>query len=266
LEGRGGLTGGPGGPTAPRASHGAKAAVRAGPLSRGGCGGAGARAAGHGSKEAGHLAPAGVSLAGENEPGLCFTPPEATGDFIADAIEGWRGRGRSAGKARPPLGLGNGPEGQGHRSQFLPRMTRLGQAEQVTVWLACCPPRRGKHNPTERRRGILENHRRGGLLGGEAAALGHGGRRTRNGKRARADKAAEGYPIGAKMALAGRERLERFVQRRAGLEEWFAVIPPPSPNLIIRPAQVIAGDSLSLTYSTIQNLRLSAIRYGGAVE
>lgn len=125
-----------------RASYDAKATVKIGPFSRGGYSRTGTRGTDHDFKEVGHLTPAGIFLPGENELDLYFTPSKVTSDFIADVIEDWwgRNRGRFAGKKRLLLDLDNGPENQSHRSQFLLRMIRLAQAEQITVELAYYPP------------------------------------------------------------------------------------------------------------------------------
>lgn len=224
-----------------RASYDAKAAVKIGPFSRGGYSRVGTQAADHDFKAVGNLTPAGVFMPRENELDLYFTPSKVTSDFIADVIGDWWGRNRErfAGKKRLVLDLDNGPENQSHRSQFLLRMIRLAQEEQITVELAYYPPYHSKYNPIERCWGILENYWRGELLDSEAAVLGYARQMTYNGKHPRVVKTAGTYPIGVKMTLAGRKYLERLVDRKAGLEKWFVVIPPPSPDLIIRPAQVI---------------------------
>jgi hypothetical protein len=160
-----------------------------------------------------------------------------TSDFIADLIEDWwgRNRGRFKGKKKLVLDLDNGPENHSRRSQFLLRMAQLAQKEQITVVLAYYPPYHSKYNPIERCWGILENYWRGELLGSEEAVLGYAASMTYSGKHPRVQKTTKEYKTGVRLTRKGLQELEPFVQRKAGLQKWAVVIPPPSPDLIIRP-------------------------------
>jgi hypothetical protein len=218
-----------------RASYDAKATVKIGPFSRGGYSRTGAEAADHDFKATGSLTPAGIFQPGEDELDLYFTPSKVTSDFIADMIEDWWGgnRARFAGKKRLVLDLDNGPENHSRRSQFLLRMIQLAQKEQITLVLAYYPPYHSKYNPIERCWGILENYWRGELLDSEAAVLGYAAKMTYNGKHPRVQKTTKEYKTGVRLSRKQLDNLERFVQRKAGLEKWFVVIPPPSPDQTI---------------------------------
>jgi Rhodopirellula transposase DDE domain len=219
-------------PETVRASYDAKATVKVGPFSRGGYSRAGTQAADHDFKATANLTPAGIFLPGEGELDLYFTSSKVTSDCIADVIEDWWGRNRQrfAGKKRLVLDLDNGPENHSRRSQFLLRMIRLAQEEQMTVVPAYYPPYHSKYNPIERCWGILENYWRGELLDSEEAVLGYAAKMTYNGKHPRVEKKAKQYNTGVRLSRQGLEGLERFVQRKQGLEKWAVVIPPPSPD------------------------------------
>jgi hypothetical protein len=109
-------------------------------------------------------------------------------------------------------------------------MIRLAQKEQITVVLAYYPPYHSKYNPIERCWGILENYWRGELLDSEGAVLGYAASMTYKGKRPRVEKTTKEYNIGVRLSRQGLQELERFVQRKEGLEKWAVVIPPPSPD------------------------------------
>ena len=224
-----------------RASYDAKATVKIGPFARGGYSRTGTQAADHDFKATGNLTPAGIFVPGTNELDLYFSRSKVTSDFIADVIEDWWGRNRErfAGKKKLVLNLDNGPENQSRRSQFLLRMIRLAQKEQITIHLAYYPPYHSKYNPIERCWGILENYWRGELLDSEEAVLAYAARMTYNGKRPRVERTTKQYSTGVRLSRKGLAQLESFVQRTQGLEKWSVVIPPPSPEQPILPDQTI---------------------------
>ncbi len=67
--------------------------------------------------------------------------------------------------------LWNGSKG-GTRSQFLYRLVRFAQVEQLQVRLAYYPPYHRKYNPLERCWGVLEGYWGGELLDSTEAVLG----------------------------------------------------------------------------------------------
>ncbi len=66
----------------------------------------------------------------------------------------------------------NGPEGNGHRTQWLKRLVELCDAHQLTIRLAYYPPYHSKYNPVERLWGVLENHWRGEVIDSVDKTLG----------------------------------------------------------------------------------------------
>jgi hypothetical protein len=53
---------------------------------------------------------------------------------------------------------------------------------------------------------------------------------TYNGKHPRVEKTTKQYSTGVRLSRRGLQELERFVQRKEGLEKWAVVIPPPCPD------------------------------------
>jgi Rhodopirellula transposase DDE domain len=222
-------------PTTLRASLDAKAAVNLGPFSRGGESRTGTTASDHDFKPSGRLTPTGIFLPEHDELDLYFTHSKVTSDFLADLVEDWwtRHRERFAVVKQLILDLDNGPENHSRRSQFLHRMVQFAQTWGVTVILAYYPPYHSKYNPIERCWGVLENYWRGELLDSEAAVLGYASRMTYNGKHPRVTRVTKEYVKGVCRTKAEMKALEEQVQRKAGLEKWFVVIPPARPDQTI---------------------------------
>src|SRR5207248_10695933 len=118
------------------------------------------------------------------------------------------------------LDLGNGPENSGQRSQWLLRMALLAQTYQWVVVLVYYPPYHSKYNPIERLWGILENYWRGELLDSEAAVLGYATNMTYNEVHPQVHRVSKQYVKGVKRNKAEKNRLERWLKRKPGLEKW----------------------------------------------
>jgi hypothetical protein len=221
--------------TTVRASMDAKAPVNLGPFSRGGHSRSGTQAADHDFKPTGKLTLFGIFQPWADELDLYVTASKVTSDFIADALEEWwdRNRERFADKKQLILDLDNGPENHSRRTQFLHRMVQFAQQRGVTVVLAYYPPYHSKYNPIERCWGVLENYWRSELLDSEAAVLGLAAQMTYNQKHPRVQRTTQEYPKGVRRTKAEMKRLEEQVQRKAGVEKWFVVIPPATPEQAI---------------------------------
>jgi hypothetical protein len=125
-----------------RMSLDAKATVVLGPFARGGYNRAGIQAVDHDFKPLGRLTPFGLFLPDSKELSLWMTTSKVTSDFIVDRLAEWWRRRRESHRAVRTLllDLDNGPENHGNRSQFLFRLVRFAQAEQLQVRLAYYPP------------------------------------------------------------------------------------------------------------------------------
>jgi len=150
-----------------RLSLDAKATVMLGPFTRGGYNRTGIQAVDHDFKPWGRLTPFGLFLPDTKDLSLWLTPSKGTSDFIVDRLEEWWQRRREHYRSVRTvlLALDNGPENHGNRSQFLYRLVRFAQAEQLWLRLAYYPPYyplyHNKYNPIERCWGVLEGYGRG---------------------------------------------------------------------------------------------------------
>ena len=89
-----------------------------------------------------------------------------TSDFIVDCLtDFWSQEQINFPKVSTLLiNQDNGPECNGHRTQFMKRITDFADEFQITVQLAYYPPYHSKYNPAERVWAALENKWNGSLL------------------------------------------------------------------------------------------------------
>jgi hypothetical protein len=218
-----------------RLSLDSKASVAIGPFSRGGQSRTGTKGVDHDFKPDGTLTPFGIFRPGTSASALFFTDSKVTSDFMADCLEQWLAERAAMLKdvRKLVLDLDNGPENSGPRSQWLWRMVQLAQRYGWVVVLAYYPPYHSKYNPIERLWGILENYWRGALLDGEAAVLGYAANMTYHGVHPEVHRCTQLYATGVKLTKAARKRLEKRLQRKAGLAKWaIEIAPPPTDQLI----------------------------------
>ena len=218
-----------------RLSLDSKATVRIGPFSRGGQSRTGTKGADHDFTPEGKLTPFGIFRPQTSESDLFFTDSKVSSDFMADALEQWiQTRGEALQDVRKLiLDLDNGPENSGLRSQWLFRLVLLAQRFQWPIVLVFYPPYHSKYNPIERLWGILEGYWRGELLDSEAAVLGYAANMTYNEVHPQVHRVTKQYPKGVKRNQAEKDRLERWLTRKPGLEKWAIEITPPPPDLLI---------------------------------
>src|SRR5207237_7692955 len=109
----------------------------------------------------------------------------------------------------------------------------LAQRFQWQIVLVFYPPYHSKYNPIERLWGILENYWRGELLDSEAAVLGYAANMTYRGVHPQVKRAAKKYAKGVRRTSAEKKRIEKWLERKPGLEKWAIQINPPPPDEII---------------------------------
>ena len=212
-----------------RMSLDAKATVIVGPFARGGYNRTGIQAVDHDFKPEGRLTPFGLFLPDTKHLSLWLTPSKVTSDFIVDRLEEWwQRRGADFAKVRTLLlDFDNGPENHGNRSQFLYRLVRFAQAEQLWLRLAYYPPYHSKYNPIERCWGVLEGYWRGELLDSTEAVLGFARSMTYAKKHPEVEHVTKSYCKGIRRTKAEIKKLEPWLERTTGLEKWSILIQPP---------------------------------------
>ena len=207
-----------------------------GPFSRGGGSRTGNKAVDHDFKPEGALTSFGLFCPRTSETELFFTDSKVSSDFMVDCLQDWIDRRGEAlqGIRKLVLDLDNGPENSGQRSQWLFRLLLLAQKYQWQVELVYYPPYHSKYNPIERVWGALENYWRGELLDSEAAVLGYAANMTYNGKHPEVYRNRKAYPKGVRLTKAERKRVEKWLERKPGLEKWAITITPPPPDQMIK--------------------------------
>ena len=218
-----------------RLSLDSKAPVVIGPFSRGGKSRLGTKGVDHDFKPDGTLGLFGIFQPATSEADLYFTDSKISSDFLVDCLEQWiNERGESLKEVRKlVLDLDNGPENSGQRSQWLLRLLQLAQRKQWHLVLVYYPPYHSKYNPIERYWGVLESYWSGVLLNSEAAVLGYAGNMTYKGVHPQVHRNHKEYVKGVKLPQRRKKRLEKWLERKEGVEKWAIDIPPPPPDQAI---------------------------------
>ena len=166
-----------------RLSPDSKAPVVIGPFSRGGSSRTATAGADHDFKPDGVPGLFGIFRPDTSESSLFFTDSKVSSGFMVDCLERYlQEQGEAIKEVRQlVLGLDNGPENSGQRSQWLLRLLLPAQQRQWQLVLVYYPPYHSKYNPIERFWGILERFWNGALLCSEEVALGYARNMTYNG-------------------------------------------------------------------------------------
>ena len=212
-----------------RISLDTKATVKVGPFSRGGYNRRKQSACDHDFQPAATLTPFGILLPESADNHLWFTEGKVTADFmaerIAEMIPRWKQR---FDLHTLVINADNGPESNGHRTQWLKRLVELSDAHQLTIQLAYYPPYHSKYNPVERLWGVLENHWRGEIIDTTHKGLGLARSMTYKGIKPTVRKVTKVYRAGISVAKKAMREIERRLERKPGLESWsIKIVPQP---------------------------------------
>ncbi len=214
-----------------RVSLDTKATVKVGPFSRGGLSRQAQGACDHDFKPETTLTPFGILVPETGENDLWFTESKVTADFMVDRLEEmvpqWK---RRFGLHTLVINADNGPESNGHRTQWLKRLVEFADAHQLTIQLAYYPPYHSKYNPVERLWGVLENHWRGEIIDSVQKTLGLARSMTYRGIKPSVRKVAKVYRAGVSEAKKAMREIEKRLDRKTGLKSWFITI-VPQPQL-----------------------------------
>jgi transposase len=210
-----------------RISLDTKATVKIGPFSRGGYSRQEQGACDHDFQSQSTLTPFGILLPESGQSHLWFSESKVTADFMADRIAEMIPRWRKRFDLHTlVINADNGPESNGHRTQWLKRLVELCDAHQLTIELAYYPPYHSKYNPVERLWGVLENHWRGQIIATTKKALGLARSMTYRGITPSVRKVTKLYRTGISVARKAMGEIEGRLERKPGLESWFIKITP----------------------------------------
>ena len=118
----------------------------------------------------------------------------------------------------------NGPECSGQRTQWLNRLVQLSKDENISIQLAYYPPYHSKYNPIERFWGVLENHWCGEIISTVNKAIGLAKTMTYKSISPIVTLVNKVYEKGIKLTKKEMIDVERFIERKHGLEKYFFTI------------------------------------------
>ena len=151
-----------------------------------------------------------------------------TSDFLVDGFLLWWEHRKQAlsGLKQLVINLDNGPECNGHRSQFLLRMTEFADRTGLRVRLVYYPPYHSKYNAIERYWAGLEKSWNGYLLSTVNTVLNRAGNFFWKGLRTVAQLLDAPYEKGVRVCGNGKTKLELRLQRSPALHWWDITIYP----------------------------------------
>jgi len=213
-----------------RISVDTKATVHVGEYSRGGRsrGVAAVKALDHDMYTKEKLVPGGILEPVTGKSFLFFGTSHKTSDFMVDGIFLWweERKQELPGLKHLVINLDNGPECNGHRSQFLLRMTEFADMTGLCVRLVYYPPYHSKYNGIERYWAGLERSWNGYLLSTVDTVLNRAGNFFWKGMRTVARLLDAPYEKGVKVCGNEKIELEQRLQRSTVLHWWDITIHP----------------------------------------
>ena len=159
---------------------------------------------------------------------LFFGTHYKTSDFMVDGfLLWWEERKQELSNLKQlVINLDNGPQCNGHRSQFLLRMTEFADRTGLCIRLVYYPPYHSKYNAIERYWAGLEKSWNGYLLSTVATVLNRAGNFLWKGMRTVVRLLDAPYEKGVKICGNEKTALEQRLQRSAVLPWWDITIYP----------------------------------------
>lgn len=217
-------------PETMRISIDTKAVVQVGEYSRGGRsrGVVAVKALDHDMCPKEKLVPGGILEPVTGRSFLFFGTNYKTSDFIVDGLFLWweERKPELSGVKQLVINLDNGPECNGHRSQFLLRMADFADMTGLCVRLVYYPPYHSKYNAIERYWAGLEKSWNGYLLSTVATVLNRAGNFFWKGMRTVVQLLDAPYKKGVKVCGKGKTKLEQRLLRSPTLHWWDITIHP----------------------------------------
>lgn len=218
-----------------RISMDTKASVHVGEYSRGGRsrGAVAVKALDHDMCAKEKLVPGGILEPVTGRSFLFFGASNKTSDFIADGVLlWWQARKADLSVIKQlVINLDNGPECNGHRSQFLLRMAEFADLSGLCIRLVYYPPYHSKYNAIERYWAGLEKSWNGYLLSTVDTVLNRAGNFIWKGMRTLVHLLDAPYEKGVTLCRSEKTELEKRIQRSSALQWWDITIQPKTVNL-----------------------------------
>jgi hypothetical protein len=213
-----------------RISIDTKATVNVGEYSRGGQsrGTSAVKALDHDMQPKEKLVPGGILEPVSGRSFLFFGNSYKTSDFLADGIHSWwEERKQELSHVKQlVINMDNGPECNGHRSQFLYRMSEFADTAGIVIRLIYYPPYHSKYNSIERYWAALEKSWNGYLLDTEITVLNRASTFTWRGIEPIVRLFDAVYKKGVKLCKQDKEALETRLLRSPELPWWDIEINP----------------------------------------
>lgn len=217
-------------PATLRISIDTKATVHVGEYSRGGQsrGRSAVEALDHDMYPKEKLVPGGIFEPVSGRGFLFFGNSNKTSDFLVDGLElWWEARKQELSHVKQlVINLDNGPECNGHRSQFLYRIAGFADSTGLVIRLIYYPPYHSKYNAIERYWAGLEKSWNGYLLDSVATVLNRAGSFVWRGMQATARLLDVVYEKGVKLCGKEKNDLESRLLRSLDLHWWDIAIYP----------------------------------------
>ena len=222
-------------PETMRISIDTKAIVHVGEYSRGGRsrGAVAVKALDHDMCPKEKLVPGGILEPVTGRSFLFFGTNYKTSDFMVDGFLLWWGERKQelSGVKQLVINLDNGPECNGHRSQFLLRMTEFADMTGLRIRLVYYPPYHSKYNGIERYWAGLERSWNGYLLSTVETVLNRAGHFFWKGMRTVVQLLDTPYEKGVTVCGNEKLKLEQRLQRSHVLHWWDIIIYPKLVSL-----------------------------------
>jgi len=217
-------------PATLRISMDTKATVHVGKYSRGGQsrGLTAVEAWDHDMRPKEKLVPGGILEPATSRSFLFFGNSNKTSDFLVDGmLLWWEERKQEYSHLKQlVINMDNGPECNGHRSQFLYRMTEFADSTGLVIRLVYYPPYHSKYNGIERYWAGLEKSWNGYLLDSVTTVLYRAGNFLWRGKQATVRLLDTVYEKGVKLCGMEKDALEKRLLRSPDLQWWDITICP----------------------------------------
>jgi len=212
-----------------------KATVNVGDYSRGGQsrGRTAVAAWDHDMRPKEKLVPGGILEPASGRSFLFFGSSYKTSDFLVDGLLlWWEERKQDLSHIKHlVINMDNGPECNGHRSQFLYRMAEFADVTRLTVRLIYYPPYHSKYNSIERFWAGLEKSWNGYLLDSVTTVLNRAATFAWKGTQPMVKLLETVYEKGVKLSNKDKNALETRLYRSHELPWWDIIICPEMVSL-----------------------------------